>query len=148
MSQENVRRALGVLNTLLGGLLLVVGAVHFAMMDYLERMVSRMALPASASDLAAFFLINHTGSGVFLLQIGFLLTYAGVAGLPRGKRWGKAIALTAGLGVLSLSIALWITVPPMFLTATAFRFAVLSLGLVGLLNSVPLVIFWDKFRES
>ena len=109
-------------------------------------MITRLAGQATA-DIIPIFYVNHIGSGVFLLVIGGLVIGA-AGGLRQGRSWARNAGLIYGAGLGVLGAVLWMTVPPLFLTAAPFRFALISLMLVGILAGAPLLIFRKDFNEN
>lgn len=136
----------GILYLVLGLLTILVGILHFVMMPHLNHLLAQWARPATVQYVLAAFKINHIGSGIFLILIGAILTYAAGWGILKGKRWGAVVAILTGLALTILSLILWATSPKMFLQATPFRVAVISLTAVGILSALPAIFLWKRFE--
>jgi hypothetical protein len=147
MSPSRARSVAGIAVAAMGALLLAVGAVHFAMMRHLGDLVAGWSAPGSTTYAVAVFRINHVGCGVFVIVLGVAMIQAG-AGLRRGERWARGLGLLAGLSLAALGLGLWLTVPPMFLTALPFRLAVLGLIAAGLVIAAPVLAFWRALDAS
>ncbi len=143
------RKVISWLNLLMGAVLLLVGVLHFLMMGHIENFISGQLGSGLDVDnyVLAIFKVNHISSGVLVLLLGLMLIYISGAGLRRGKRWGRKLAVLIGLGILALSSILWLSVPKILLEAEAFKIAVISLTAVGIITTVPLLFFWLHFNE-
>ena len=142
------RRLFARLQFVLGLLVLAVGVVHFVMMPSLVRWIERLAGPVAAPSVVPIFYINHVGSGVFLIVLGGIAVCISRMGLSKGKRWARPMTLLFGIGLGLVGVALWATLPAMFLEAPPFRFALLSLMAIGLLTVIPVLVFWRHFDEE
>lgn|SRR5574341_562558 len=143
------RKIISWLNLLMGFVLLLIGVLHFVMMGHLESFISsQLNLEQDVDNyVVAIFKVNHIGCGVLVLLLGLSLIYISGAGLRRGKRWGKKLALLNGLGILALSLTLWLSVPEILLEAEAFKMALFALTAVGIITFLPLLFFGRHFSE-
>ena len=132
----------------MGILTILVGVLHFFMMGHLRDWIYSQISAKDAENIFAAFNINHIASGVFLILIGAILTYCSVAGLRQGKRWAMPIVILFGMTLSILALVLWATVPKMFLEAVAFRTALISLFIIGVLIVIPLVIYKKHFDNQ
>ncbi len=143
------RKVISWLDLLMGFVLLLIGVLHFVMMKHIESFISGQLSSGLDVDkyVLAIFKVNHIGCGVLVLLLGLMLIYISGAGLRRGKRWGKKLALLTGLGILALTLILWTSVPKILLEAEAFKMAVISLSAVGVITLLPLLFFGRHFTE-
>ena len=143
------RKVISWLNLLMGALLLLVGVLHFMMLEHLTKFISsQLELNLEVEHyIVAIFKVNHIGSGVLVLLLGIMLIYLSSSGLSRGKKWGRNLAVLMGWGILLLSIILWLSVPRILLQAEAFKMALIFLSAVGVITVVPLLFFWKHFQE-
>ncbi len=140
------RRIISFLNLLMGAVLLLVGILHFMMTEHIESFISGQLGSHLDVDnyVLAIFKVNHIGSGVLVLLLGLMLIYISGTGLRRGKRWGRNLAILTSLGILTLSIILWLSVPKILLEAEAFKIALISLTVVGIITLLPLLLFRSR----
>ena len=127
---------------------LAVGCLHFVMMGHLTQWIAQQLDPLAGPGVLAAFRVNHIGSGVFLILLGIIITYSSHRGLRHGKRWARTIALLFGFSLCLLTVILWMSVPDMFLAAAPFRWALVLLGMAGILTSVPAIFFHHHFNEN
>ena len=140
------QKIISIINIAMGILTILVGGLHFLMMDHLKDWINSQVSAKDAANILAAFNINHIASGVFLILIGTILTYCSSVGLRQGKRWARIITMLFGLTLSVLAIVIWTTVPAMFLEAVAFRTALISLMVVGLLIVIPLLLYSKHFN--
>ncbi len=132
---------------ILGLVTIGAGVIHFAMMGFLTRWTSKLAIPENSQLAVGSFQINHITSGVLVILVGVILSYASRYGLSQGKQWGAAVCLLIGFSLIIISSLVWIILPKQFLSSPAFVAALASLTGVGLLVVVPLLIFWKQFNQ-
>jgi hypothetical protein len=135
------------INIATGIVTILVGGLHFLMVGHLRDWIYSQVNSKDAENVFAAFNINHTASGVFLILIGIILTYCSTVGLRYGKRWARIIITLFGITLSLLSLVLWTTVPTMFLEAVAFRTALISLFITGLLIVLPLLAYRKYFNS-
>lgn len=143
------RKIISFLNLLMGFGLLLVGFLHFLIIGDLNNFISGQLQSKMEVDqfVPAIFRLNSIASGLLVLLLGIIQIYTSGAGLRRGKRWGRNLAALIGLGMLTLSLILWKSVPKILLEAEAFKIALISLSAVGIFTLLPLLFFWKHFNE-
>ena len=139
------QKVISIINIATGILTILVGGLHFLMIGHLRDWIYSQISAKDAENIFAAFNINHITSGVFLILIGIILTYCSIAGLRHGKRWARIITTLFGFTLFLLALVLWTAVPKMFLEAVAFRTALISLMITGLLIVIPLLLYKKYF---
>ena len=141
-----MQKVIIIINIAMGVLTILVGGLHFLMMDHLRDWIYSQVSAKDAENILAVFNINHIASGVFLILIGIILTYCSIVGLRQGKGWARIIISLFGITLSILVLVLWTTVPKMFLEAVPFRSALISLFIIGLLIVIPLQLCKKYFN--
>jgi hypothetical protein len=131
----------------MGMVTLLVGILHFIMMPKLLGMIADSVGARAAGFVVPMFYINHIGTGVFLLVLGFMLTFAVAGGMARSERWAGLCCVSFGVGLVALVGAFLLTLPPMFLSAIYFQLALVGLGVAGISLTIPVLVKWRAFRS-
>ena len=147
LPDKSMPKRLAVLITGLGFLTISVGLLHFAMMPKLLRLLTARGGPEARSFIVPMFYINHIGSGVFLLVLGFVLTLAGRRGIARAEKWAAWCAVCFGIALLLMVAVFLSTLPPIFLRGRYFQMALAALATVGLLAAIPVLLNWRVFHD-
>ncbi len=125
---------------------MTVGVLHFVMMPKLLSLIVAHGGDQAAAYIVPMFYINHLGSGVFLLVLGFALILCGRVGIPQGERWAAWLTVAFCAGLLCLVALLIATLPSFFLSARYFCAALCGLATVGLLGMIPVLAKWRSFH--
>jgi hypothetical protein len=141
------QKVISIINIAAGILTILVGGLHFLMIGHLRDWIYSQISAKDAENIFAAFNINHIASGVFLILIGIILTYCSIFGLRHGKLWARIITILIGITISILAAMLWTTVPEMFLEAVAFRAALITLMITGLLIVLPLLVYKKYFNS-
>lgn len=130
-----------------GWLVLVVAAIHLAVIPLLTR-VLRYNLPAEAfAFVYPPFMLNHVVSGILLAPIGLSTLYA-AKGLRRGEHWAWVIGTIQAVALLLLPVAMMLVMERRYFSSIPFLTAAVLITLVGLTMFVPLTLWRREFREG
>jgi hypothetical protein len=121
-----------------GILLLVVAAIHMAVIATLRGVLGRMLSPGDFRFVWPPFLLNHAVVGILLIPLGLSTLYC-ASGIRRGERWTWRVGMTNAITILSLPVVLIAVMERHYFSALPFLIATILITMVGLSMIWPLV---------
>jgi hypothetical protein len=121
-----------------GILLLVVAAIHLAVIPTLRRAFVSQLSPEDFRFVWPPFLLNHAVVGILLIPLGLSTLYC-ASGIRRGERWSWRVGMTNAITILSLPLVLVAVMERHYFSALPFLIATILITVVGLSMIWPLL---------
>jgi hypothetical protein len=124
--------------TIQGWLLLVVAAIHLSVTPVVHAFVASQISAREMVTVWPPFALSFVVMGILLIPIGLSTIYC-ARGIRRKERWAWAIAMMNALAVLSLPVALFLIMDPVYFKAVPFLVASILITVAGLSMAWPLL---------
>ena len=121
-----------------GILLLIVAAIHLAVIPTLRTTFGRVLPPGAFRFVWPPFLLNHALVGILLIPLGLSTLYC-ASGIRRGERWSWRMGMTNAITILSLPVVLVAVMERHYFSALPFLIATILITVVGLSMIWPLL---------
>jgi hypothetical protein len=121
-----------------GILLLLVAAIHMAVIPTLRNLFVKLLSPGAFRFVWSPFLLNHAVVGILLVPLGLSTLYCASA-IKRGERWSFRVGMTNAITVLSLPVVLVTVMERQYFSALPFLIATILITVVGLSMIWPLL---------
>ena len=121
-----------------GILLLLVAAIHPAVIPTLRRAFVSLLSPGDFQFVWPPFLLNHAVVGILLIPLGLSTLYC-ASGIRRGERWSWRVGMTNAITILSLPLVLVAVMERHYFSALPFLIATILITVVGLSMIWPLL---------
>ena len=121
-----------------GILLLLVAAIHMAVIPTLRSLFVKLLSPGAFRFVWSPFLLNHAVVGILLVPLGLSTLYCASA-IRRGEHWSFRVGMTNAITVLSLPVVLVTVMERQYFSALPFLIATILITVVGLSMIWPLL---------
>jgi hypothetical protein len=130
-----------------GAVLLVVAAIHLAVIPVLKAVLARQLTAVQMAQVWPPFLLNHAVVGVLLIPLGVSTIYAGLY-VAEHQRWAYMIALLNAATVMALPVVLFLAMDLRQFQAVPFLIAVSLVCAAAISMIWPLLWVRAEFRDD
>ncbi|MFY9559564.1 MAG: hypothetical protein WAQ52_04955 [Terriglobales bacterium] len=121
-----------------GILLLLVAAIHLAVIPTLRSVFVRLLSPGDFQFVWSPFLLNHAVVGILLIPLSLSTLYC-ATGIRRGEGWSWRVGMTNPITILTLPLVLVAVMERRYFSALPFLIAAILITVVGLSMIWPLL---------